>query len=259
MQDLIKIKSASYKRYEELLKKKQEIIKQGEEYKSLYESIFDSLYKEVQALRLDCVKKRKIISYCKSLTSQGKVVIRKNLDEFVERAMKEYNETLDSLYDTEDTITDKKKKKVDLSEDDSKKIKVVYRKLAKLIHPDVNANLIENPVISDLWNRTCIAYNLQNIEELLELEVLINNYLESTNRKHYDVEVPDINEKILNLNREIYRLTHSNPYQYKYILENREEIEKKQEELKQQINDYIRYSNELDDEIDILDTLIEDD
>lgn len=258
MQDIIKVKSASYKRYEELLKKKREIIKQGEEYKSSYESIFDSLYKEVQALRLDCVKKRKIISYCKSLTSQGKVIIRKDLDEFVENAMKEYNETLDSLYGIEDTIDDKKDKKIDLSDEDSMKIKAVYRKLAKLIHPDVNQELNQNEVIADLWNRTCIAYNCQNIEELLELEVLINNYLESTNQKYYDVEVPDINEKILNLNREIYHLTHSNPYQFKYILENTEEINRKQEELKQQIDDYVRYSNELDDEIDLLEPLIED-
>lgn len=256
MQDLIKVKSASYKRYEELLYKKEALLKQAHKYRQEYELVFDNLIKEVYATRLDCVKKRKILSYCKSIVSQSKVIIKNELDAFIEKAMQGYQDTLEYLSNGDE----EKETVIQLNntEQQQKQVKATYHKLAKLIHPDMNSSLKDDVVIQDLWNRTCIAHNCSNLKELEELSILINNYLESINHKHLDIEIPDVNEKIFMLNREIYTITHTNPYQYKYILENEDRINSKKDELNKELNDYRLYAKELDKELKIFDNLIKD-
>jgi len=252
MQDIIKVKSASYKRYEELLQEKEELLKEAENYRVQYEQFFDALSKEVNIARMDCVKKRKIISYCKSKLSSCEDIVRVQLDEFVEKAMKDYQETLDFLNDSGNEQEPKK----EILADEGKNLKSLYRSLAKLVHPDMNPDIQDDEVIQDLWNRANIAYNCQDEEELEELNVLVNRYLEKTNRRFIEYEIPDINEKIFNLNRKIYRITHTNPYQYRLILEDEETREKKKEELNKELSDYRRYGEELDREISTLETFI---
>lgn len=256
MQEIIKVKSAAHKRYEELLNKKEALMKQAQEYRIQYEQIFDALHKEVYETRIDCVRKRKVLSYCKSIAGQGKTIIKANLDAFVDKAMQGYHDTLEYLSD--DGSDQQEDIKIVNSEEKQKQIKATYHQLARLIHPDMNSSLKDDEIIQDLWNRTCIAHNCSNLEELEELSVLINNYLESINHKHIEIEIPDINEKIFNLNRQIYTITHTNPYQYKYVLENEDNINRRKEELMKELNDYKLYSKELDDEISLFDYLVEE-
>jgi len=255
MPEIVKIKSASYKRYEELLQKKEALLKEAEQYRLNYERIFDELIRNVYDSRLECVKKRKVLSYCKSIVGQGNPIIKGNLDAFVDKAMQDYKDTLDYLNGFD---KDKHQKKNVLNQDDQKKIKLVYHQLAKLIHPDMNSELRDNQIIRDLWNRICIAYDCSNLDELQELQVLVNKYLESMNQIFEDVDIPDINEKIFNLNRQIYEITHTNPYQYRYIIENEDTINRKKEELNKELADYQRYICELDKEIAVFETLIEE-
>ena len=253
MQDVIKVKSSSYLRYEELLLKKEELRKEAIKYGVLYEQAFDAISKEVSAYRLDCVKKRKIISYCRSMLSSGSPIIQKELDVFIEKALKDYQDTLDYL----NGENEKEDIKIITDEEKQKSIKTIFRQLAKQIHPDMNADLKDDNTIADLWNRANVAYNCNNLEELEEVQVLTNRYLESTNRKFFEVEIEDINEKIFNINRSIYRITHTKPYIYKYILENEDSINKKKDELNKELNDYKRYCEELDEDIKKFEPIIQ--
>ena len=240
----MKIKSTSYKRYEELLYKKESLLKEANKYKQQYEAIFNPLIKEINEIKIDCIRKRKILSYYKSTISQGKQVIQQDLDSFINKAMEEYYSTLEYLsYDEKDVI------KIEYTLKQQKNIKTTYHKLAKLIHPDLNNKLKEDLIIQDLWNRICIAHSNNNLEELEELTILVNNYLQSINEKHFDIEIDNINDKISNLNKKIYTITNSIPYQYKYILEDKKKIDNKKEELNSELNEYKLYNIQLDEEL----------
>lgn len=253
MDSVIKIRNASYERYEELLHKKEKLKKEAKEYEIAYNSIFGAINGDVYEARMACVRKRKAISYCQSILGMGSKVKRSEMNAFVEDAMKEYEKTLNFLMDEDNDETK-------LNDYESKKrIKNIYRKLARLIHPDMHNNLDENPTIQDLWNRTCVAYNCQDLNELEELDVLINSYLESINQTHEDIDIPNVNEKIFFLNREIDKIIHTNPYQYKFILQDDESLNKKKDELEKELNDYIKYSKELDEEMELYSLGIEED
>lgn len=246
MENVIKIKNISYERYGELLLKKESLKKEAEKYQIQYNEIFNVLNNDTYEAKMECVKKRKMVSYCKNLTELGSLIFRKDLEEYIDKAMKEYKDALNYIF-KEDKATNEIKNN---HEERSKKIKTIYRQLARLVHPDMNSDLKDNKVIQDLWNRTCIAYNCSNLEEIEELEVLINRYLESINHYYIEIEIPNVDEKIFDLNREIEKIIHTNPYQYKYVISDRNMIVKKKEELLKELSDYKRYLNELNKQIE---------
>lgn len=245
MQDIIKVKNISYQRYEELLLKKEALKKEADQYQLKYNEIFNVLNNDTYEARLECIRKRKIVSYCEHMIDIGSLIYRKQLDSYVEDAMKEYKDAFNFILEK-----DEKDKKKNKNADYIKQIKTIYRQLARLVHPDMNADLKDNKIIQDLWNRICIAYNCSNLEELEELEILINKYLESINHSHIEIEIPDVDEKIFYLNREIEKILHTNPYQYKYVICDENIIKSKKEELQKELDDYKRYSLELDKQID---------
>lgn len=244
MQNIVKVKSASYQRYEELLLKKEALRKEAENYKILYNEIFNTLNNDTHEAKMECIKKRKTISYCQNLKELDSPIYRNDLDSYIDEAMKNYSNTIDYILNND--YRDRLNKNI---REHTKRIKGVYRQLAKLIHPDMNSDLQNDKTIQDLWNRTCIAYNCSNLEELEELEVLVNRYLESINHNYINIEIPDIHEKIFNLNREIDNIIHTDPYQYKYVIVNKKLITKKKKELLKELNDYKKYSSELDNQI----------
>lgn len=247
MPQIIRIKNASYERYEELLLKKERLLKEAEGYRIAYESLFGVLNSEAYEAKIECIKKKKIVSYCQNMMEIGSEIIRKELDEFVDKSMKDYKDTLSYLFSEDKNKEESPIKNTPLT---LKKIKSLYRQLARQIHPDMNESIKDDVIIQDLWNRTCIAYNCSNLEELEELEVLINRYLNALKHQDFDMEIPNVEEKIFNLNRKIEKILRTDPYQYKYILADENSVNRKKEELYKELNDYHRYSDELDKQIE---------
>ena len=110
----------------------------------------------------------------------------------------------------------------------------------------MNPSLKDDETIKDLWNRTVIAYENNQYEELEELDVLVNSYLASINYQHEELEIPDVYEKIIKLNEEIEEIYRNNPYQYKFLLMDNEAVQEFKEEIQDEIDSYNKYIEELD-------------
>ena len=157
---------------------------------------------------MNCIEKRKTISYCKNMVLIGGVIYKKELDKYISETMIKYREALNMLKEN----TEKAKSRKDVSNEELKEIKNKYYKIAKLIHPDMNADLKDDPTIMDLWNRTSVAYECLELKELKEIEVMVNSYLESINHTHEDIVIPDVQEKIFDLNVEIEEILNNNEH-----------------------------------------------
>ena len=101
----------------------------------------------------------------------------------------------------------------------------------------------------ELWQRTVIAYNHNDVKELSELEVLVRHVLSELGEGNIRVEIPDIEEKIDALKTEIRDITRSEPYIYKDLLENEDAAEKKESGLEDELRSYKEYHQKLDEEI----------
>ena len=133
-----------------------------------------------------------------------------------------------------------------------KRSKELYRRIAKLIHPDINPETDTHPELGALWNRTQIAYHANNVKELVEIEVLVRKALKELGLGRAQAEIPDIDDRIGELRAEIELIRRTEPYTYKYLLEDEAAVGEKEQALRDELASYESYIKELDEAINAL-------
>ena len=221
--DLINISDSKYDDYESLLLERDQLNKEGEQIWTVYLQIFGQMITEHYEEMLECIKCKKIIAYCQSILNHGGTIDINKMQEHLDAEMLEFYNTLQKML--ADYLN---ARNADVStEYDVKRAKELYRKLAKLIHPDLNPVTDSSEQLKELWQRIMIAYRRNDVKELSELEVLVRKVLNDLGLANTKAEIPNISEKIEELKKEIEEIKHSEPYCLKYLIENEEAIKKK--------------------------------
>ena len=242
MNDIIKVKNTSYGRYEELLMERDNLKKDAFIMQRNYVAEFGDLIIQIFEKKLECIKKKKTIEFAQAAVNHGKSVNQDELQDYLTKEMAAFQEQLDAMI--EDNKRAKKSEVV--SEYDFLKIRRVYHKLVKLIHPDINPLTAENETLSDLWQRIQIAYNCNNLKDIEELEILVTTALDKMGVGVMEIDIPNIDDKISELEAEIIRIRETDPYMYKYLLEDPEAVSEKNKELKDELKSYEDYAAQLD-------------
>ena len=246
MGDIIRIDNSSYSRYEELLSKRDELRKKSYDYYAEYVRTFGEQILAVFQQKIECIKKKKTIEFYQQALNKGNEIDHEALQKYLSESLAEFHKQLDEMIrDTEATRAIGV-----VSEIDMLKIKSTYRKLAKLIHPDINPEIAQNETLMDLWNRAVIAYQCNNLKDIEEVEVLVHRVLDQMGVKEIEINIPDINLKIEEVEQEIRDIKSKNPYLYKFLLEDKEAISEKKESLNHELEEYQDYSKQLDDVIE---------
>ena len=241
--EIIRVGNSSYAKYEEVLVRRDEMKKEAFQYERAYVREFGDLILEVFQMKLESIKKKKTIEFCQAYANRGLSVDQDALQEYLANELAEYKAQLDRM------IADNKaaKKSNVITEVELLKIKRIYHHLAKKIHPDINPATNENEKLRGLWQMMLVAYNCNNLKEMIEIEVLVNALLEKLNLGAFDITIPDIDEKIAEIEAEIEKIRSTDPYQYKYILEDEIAIEEKKEDLRRELKEYEDYCKQLDE------------
>ena len=242
MNEMIKLIDDSYDRYEELLIRKDVLRKEAVQYEYEYVKEFGDLISDAFKAKISCIEKKKIIAYCQAIINKGGTINAAEMEEYISTTMADYNEQLREMLERNKAAKGSKP----ISQYEFRQIKKIYYAIAKLIHPDMSPGLKDDETIADLWNRTVIAYQCNHLNELEQLQVMVNHYLESIDYKHDDIVIDNIEEKIFELNEEIDRIINTDPYMYKYLLSDPDEVKEKKEDLKKEISDFLNYADELD-------------
>ena len=243
MDELVHVKNSSYSEYESLLLRRDKLKKEAFAYDKEYIRVFGDKILKVFEKKIACIRKKKEISFCQTVLNHGGVLDQVELEEFLEKELKEYNEQLDQMVEENSNA----KKASMVSEMDLLEIKKLYRKLTKQIHPDINPKTAETPELLELWNRIVLAYDCNNLKDLKELEVLVAEAIESLGIGKIEIEIPDIYEKIAEVEAEIVNIRNTDPYLYKYLLADKNAVEEKNRELDEEYDSYNDYEKQLDE------------
>lgn len=241
--EIIRVSNSSYAKYEELLIRKDEVKKQAFQYERAYVREFGDLILEVFQLKLESIRKKKTIEYCQVFANRGESVDQNALQAYLAKELAEYKEQLEGMIKDNEAAKNSSK----VTEADMLKIKRIYHHLVKKIHPDINPVTNENEELKGLWQRMIVAYNCNDLKEMEETEVLVNALLDKLDLGTIDVTIPNIDEKIAELEAEIERITTTDPYQYKHILEDPDAVSQKKEDLRREIKEYEDYGKQLDE------------
>ena len=240
--EIIKVRNAEYSRYEELLLERDRLRKEARIYHGLYVKEFGELHLSLFEKQINCIKKKKMIAYYQMAINCGGVIDQAEIDALLAKEMEEYQKKLQQMLEENSAA----KEMQEISSVKLLKIKRIYRRLAKQLHPDINPMTAEIPELMELWNAIMTAYNCNNLEDMEALEILVNKALERLNIGCTEIEIPNLAEKIEAVEAEIKKIRETDPYQYKYLLEDPDLVAEKRRELEGQIRNYAEYEKELD-------------
>lgn len=229
------------KEYEELLVKRDQYYKEAASYQTVYISEFGELIDSNFELKVECIKVKKTISYCRRRMNRGLAVDVARMQSEIAQEMTLYYAQLKEMQ----SETEAAKAAPFLSEYQVSRSKKIYRRLAKKLHPDINKKTAITPSLQDLWNRIVIAYHKSDPEALAELEVLARAELEKLGDDGWEIAFDDIEERIERAEREINEILTTEPYTYRALLKDEEKKKALRAELEEEHEDLTRYLAEL--------------
>ena len=133
-----------------------------------------------------------------------------------------------------------------------KEIKAIYRKIARQLHPDMSPVTQEHPELGELWEQASIAYKCNDLKTLHEIDFLVQQALSQLGVSDAAIVVPDIAEKIAELEEEIHRIITTEPYSYKLVLDDPDEITDRKKAYETELTQYKEYETQLRQQLDIL-------
>ena len=242
MDEIIKSTDNRYSEYETLLFVRDKLRKEAYAWKNRYLAEFGDLITAVFEQKIACIKKKKTISFCQMAVNRGKPVDQAELQNYLSQEMKEYNRKLSEMIQENEIAHSGEI----ISEETAAKIKKLYYRLAKQIHPDMNPKTNEIPELKELWQRIVVSYRANDLEELEEAEILVNKFLVDHHLDGNEIKIQDIDTKIEKLKEQIQKIKETNPYQYRFLLQDQEAVQNKKRELQKELEEYRVYEQELD-------------
>ncbi len=228
--------------YEDLLVRREEVLKLAGSFLTTYTQEFGELIRENFELKVECIKVKKTISYCRRRMNRGLAVDVAKMKSEIEGEMKLYYMQLESL--KEENEAAKNAKTID--EFRLSRAKKIYRRLAKKMHPDIFPKTSENETLQELWEKIVHAYHHSNVDELEDLEVLVRKEMEALGEEASAVEINDIEARIERLERQINDIITTEPYTYGELLADEERKKAMHEQLEMERDDYTQYRESLE-------------
>ena len=246
MNEMVKVKDDLLEEYEKLLLLRDQLMKEAWNLKNLYIHEFGELMTAIFEKKVECISLKKSIALCQEAENHGVCMAEKELGEYISKQVEEYNACLKELLEENERC-----KKLEYALDaDVQKAKVIYRKLAKLLHPDINSETEKVPELAELWDRIYGAYCCNDVKELEELEVLTGLTLEKLGMDGKLPKLPNLGEKIEAVKANIERIRTTEPYLYKLLFDDAEATGEKRRELREELEEYTDYAERLREVMD---------
>jgi len=234
--------------YIKLYEKMEDLKKEKEYFESRYMCklgalIFLRFENEIKYRRL----KKKLILIVKS-ENKGEEINIAEIERVLEEELEEFYRDLDELRNDLKNSREFLELPI-LTEEEVKKVKEIFRSLAKILHPDVNKNL--NEEMMELWLKVKEAYENNDLMTLIILEGIVKH-----NEFKEEIKVTSIEENIVVLKKKINELKkfideeeNSFPLNIKELIDDNEYIKDRKKEIANGIHEYERMITEVEKSI----------
>ena len=231
-----------YNEYEELLLERDRVSKEAGQIWTLYVKTFGQLMTDIFEEKVACIRQKKLIARYQAAANRGEPIDAAALEKELEREMASYQDELRRMIEEH-----RKCAEAGISTRyEVERAKTLYRRLAKLLHPDIRPETDKEEVLMKLWIRITEAYGRNDVKALAELEVLARKArkdlsIDGTTR----VEIPDLEDRISQVRDEIESIKSTVPYTYLELIEDESAVEQKKQELADELDTYRNYHQQL--------------
>lgn len=222
--------------YIKLYEKMEDLKKEKEYFESLYMSklgalIFLKFESEIKYRRL----KKKLTLIVKSKNRNEEIDLEKietDLEEELAEFYSNLEELRNNLKNSQEFL-----QLPTLTEEEVKRVKVIFRTLAKILHPDVNKNLDEKML--ELWMKVKEAYENNDLMALIILQGIVkhNEIKQDNNINHLEENKEALKGKISELKIIIDKEESSFPLNIKDLIQDNEYIKGRKQEITSNIHE----------------------
>jgi len=237
--DLIYLKQESLARYKTLILRKYELIQECNQLKVEITRVFGDLMLAAFRVQLECLKKKKTIEFCQVYMNRNQEPDVEEMQEFVRKETATLRGYLQDMADLHEAAQRVKK----TTQAEADKIRRLYRKIAKIIHPDVYPVIMESEYTDALWLMVQEAYTCNDLEILQKVDA----FLSSAWIEIKEPEIADFGDKIAEVRKEIQEITENELNPYKLLLEDPEKVEARKRFLEEELESCQAYSMQLDE------------
>ena len=236
------------KEYEDLLLRRDRIIKECDSIVIAYTLEFGEMTRRSFELKIECIRKKKSIAYCQRQINRGLNIDTDAMNDMIEHEMAAYYDELQEIIERNNMAKDSET----VDEYRIQRARKIYRRLAKKLHPDINARTAENGTLRNLWEQVVLAYRMSDIEALEDLEALVRKAMDELGEEGFEYDTANLEERIERLEAQIADILSTEPYTYREILRDDEKRAAKKQELEDEIAEYEKYLEELTAALDKL-------
>lgn len=185
--------------YRSLIIKRDELKKQVEENQIDNYQMYADSYKEYYSLMVECIFLKKRIAYCQRCKNHHIKIYKEELEGYMDAVKEDYMHELEKLR------THKKIVKQQLSDEDMKQAKKIFKRIIKRIDQD-----------HPLWERAVESYRYNNLNDLIDIEMLVDYEKQSIRKK---LDMTYLTTQIERIKKEIESIENRNPKITKEYLE----------------------------------------
>lgn len=225
--------------YKNLLLRRDSLKKESKLIWLEYVRKFGNLIEELLKVKIECISLKKKIAYCQTRLNRNEIILSSEMESTVETELADFYEELGKIQNIKNSAG------APISDYEYLQIKKLYRKIAMMVHPDINPELFDKLEIAELWDKAKNAYLANDYEQLKETEFLIVQAIKKYSGTEKKLDIENIDEKIETVRKDVEKIVSTDPYQYKFLLENAELVEEEQILLKEEIESYRQYIDEL--------------
>ena len=230
-------------KYEDLILERDELLCVCDNLEIEYQKLFGNEVIDIFKEEMECVKLKKMIAYVQKKKNNGEEIKPVELNLELEKEMLIYNTKLEKMMFNLESSKEAKY----VSPYETQEVKKIYRKIAKVIHPDCCDMESFGEDINKLWNQVYNAYRNNNLKTIREASILINKKLKSIDQiMLIKVFVSDIDDLIEGITNEIMDIRVNVPYTYKDWIYDDAKVKEKHPENKKQLEEYKEYKKELE-------------
>ena len=231
--------------YVALLLERDQLEKEAIQIHIRYTQLFGQLTADCFAEKIACIRCKKTLAFLQQAINRGRAVNPAELKLFLDREMALYDSRLKQML--------AHNRACGLAQQstgyEARRSRELYRRLAKLLHPDVNPLTDRDGRLQELWQRILTAYRGNNVKKLAELEVLTRKTMEKMGLSVDPAEIADAGEKIAALQDEIRSIVTTQPYTLHTVLEDEAAVSQKRAELEKELADWQAYHRQLDETV----------
>lgn len=227
--------------YEDFLVKRDQLQKEANSIQISYNKEFGDLMLQAFEIKIACIREKKRIGFAQAMVNRGESVDTDAVNALSDGEMTHYYMELKKMA----SEMQRAKKCKTASDYEFEQSKAIYRRLAKMMHPDVHPEAMEIPELADLWEQIRGAYLANDPVKLEELEVLAAHLLSKHGIAEYNVEIADIEDKIAGLEKQINMIIESEPYTLGDLLCDEDRVQEKKYQMTAEIREYASYYQEL--------------